>query len=392
MKLVAMLLLVLACSRVSAQMEQVTVWKSGDDGYHTYRIPSVLVSAKGTVLAFCEGRVAGGGDSGEINLLLKRSTDGGKTFGAQQVVWADGGNTCGNPCAVIDETTGTIWLLMTHNLGEDHEREIKLRASKGTRTVWVTSSTDDGLTWATPREITSDVKKPEWTWYATGPGVGIQLKRGPHKGRLVIPCDYVATPAVGDGNSHIIYSDDHGQTWKLGGEAPRKEFNESQVVELSDGRIMLNMRNHAAGDRKNVPRQRGVCISDDGGITFKELRRDDALVEPICQASIVRYTWPDNGERSRILFSNPASTTDRNGMTLRMSYDEGETWHVSKMIHPGPSAYSCLVALPEGSIGLLYEGGTKRYGQIDFARFTRDWLTDQKDPSPAPAGEDRKPG
>src|SRR5438105_2032037 len=145
-----------------------------------------------------------------------------------------------------------IALLMTHNLGEDHEREITAAASKGTRTVWITSSGDDGLTWAKPREITHEVKKAEWTWYATGPGIGIQIKFGPHRRRLVIPCDYSTKQS---GNSHVIYSDDHGETWHIGGEAPKPEFNESQIVELTDGRLMLNMRNRNEAIRAGAPKQ-----------------------------------------------------------------------------------------------------------------------------------------
>jgi sialidase-1 len=282
---------------------------------------------------------------------------------------------------VADESTGTIWLLLTHNLGEDREGQIIAGTSRGTRTVWVTSSEDDGLTWATPREITADVKKPQWTWYATGPGAGIQIKNGPHKGRLVIPCDHISRGGgKGSGNSHVIYSDDHGETWQLGGEPPQAEFNESQIVELADGRLMLNMRNAVSGKRADAPHERGVCISDDGGLTFINLRRDPALVEPIGQASILRYSWPEDPGRGRILFANPASTKDRVSMTIRMSYDEGQTWPVQKLIFEGKSAYSSLVRLPEGAIGLLYEAGDRTpYERIDFARFNLQWLTDGKD-------------
>ena len=148
----------------------------GQGGYHTYRIPSLIVTTKGTVLAFCEGRKQSASDAGDIDLLLRRSRDGGKTWSAPQVVWDDGPNTCGNPCPVIDAKTGTIWLLLTHNLGSDSESKIVDGTSKGTRTVWVTRSDDDGATWARPVEITSTVKRPDWTWYATGPGVGISLE------------------------------------------------------------------------------------------------------------------------------------------------------------------------------------------------------------------------
>jgi sialidase-1 len=167
--------------------------------------------------------------------------------------------------------------------------------------VWVATSEDDGVTWSTPREITAEVKLAEWTWYATGPGVGIQLKRGEHKGRLVVPCNHasgVATNAKGDwnvSNSHVIFSDDYGKTWRRGGGPSVEEFNESQVVELADGGVMLNMRNSFPKGVKNPVKARGVAISKDGGETFMEARRDEALIEPVFLGSIVRYTWPSEG-------------------------------------------------------------------------------------------------
>jgi sialidase-1 len=339
-------------------IQRTTVFQNEDGGYPTYRIPSILVSRDATLLAFCEGR-AGRGDSGKIHLLLKRSSDGGKSWSDLQIIWADVENTCGNPCPVVDQTTGTIWMLMTHNLGSDSEKQIVHENAKQ-RTVWVTSSSDDGKTWAQPREITKDVSKPEWAWYATGPGVGIQLQRGPRAGRLVVPCDRTVRGGGKDsGNSHVIYSDDHGATWKLGGEAPEQRFNECQVVELSDGRVMLNMRNVRPSDFTT----RAVCVSDDGGETFKGLHHDAMLVEPICQGSILRFG-------DAILFSNPADSAKRINMTVRMSRDDGETWPVSKVIHEGPSAYSCLVALTGGDVGLLYECGAKNaYERIELARF-----------------------
>ena len=180
----------------AAEPVQAAVFTAGEGGYDTYRIPSVVVGPKGTVLAFCEGRKNGRGDAGDIDLVLRRSTDGGKTWGKTEVVWDEGDNTCGNPCPVIDAKSGTVWLLMTHNLRKDTEALIVGGKSQGSRTVWVTSSTDDGATWTKPVEITRDVKKPEWTWYATGPGVGIQLKSG----RLLVPCEQ--EPAMGgDGDT-----------------------------------------------------------------------------------------------------------------------------------------------------------------------------------------------
>ncbi len=334
------------------------VFVSGQDGYHTYRIPSVIVSPKGTVLAFCEGRRKSRSDTGDIDLVLKRSTDGGATWSPLQVVWDDGPNTVGNPCPVVDRDTGTIWLPLTHNLGEDHESKIIDRTAKGTRTVWLVKSTDDGVTWSKPVEITKDVKKPEWTWVATGPGIGIQAKNG----RLVIPCDFVEAETK-KGGSHVIWSADHGATWTLGG-AIVGGVNECQVVERSDGSLLLNMRNYHTFER-----ERAVATSSDGGATWSAVQRDAALVEPACQASILRYSW----EPSRVLFSNPADRKIRVQMTVRMSKDEGATWTTVKDLGDAPAAYSCLTALPDRKAGCLYETGVKSpYEKIVFARFPLD--------------------
>jgi sialidase-1 len=342
---------------------QVDVFTSGTGGCHTYRIPALVVTKKGTLLAFCEGRRKSRSDTGDIDLVVRRSADDGKTWGPMQVVWDDAGNTCGNPCPVVDRETGTIWLPMTWNSGKTHERQIKPGFGPDSRRVFVTGSTDDGRTWAEPREITPDVKKAGWTWYATGPGAGIQIRNGRHRGRLVIPCDHKDPRYY----SHVIYSDDHGKTWALGGTTPQDRVNECEVVELKDGALMLNMRNY---DRSKKARQ--VAISSDGGMTWADQRFDAALVEPICQASIRRHTWPGADGPGAILFSNPASAKGRVRMTVRLSRDEGRTWPVSRLIHAGGSAYSCLAVLPDGTVGLLYERGG--YRTITFARFTLGWL------------------
>ena len=146
---------------------QIPIWKSGEGGYDTYRIPALVVTVDGTVLAFCEGRKDGRGDAGNIDMLLKRSTDGGQTWSEQQVIWDDGPNTCGNPAPVVDRETADIHLLMTWNRGDDHERDIIAGTSTDTRRVYVTRSKDDGATWSEPREITATTKLPNWTWYAT---------------------------------------------------------------------------------------------------------------------------------------------------------------------------------------------------------------------------------
>jgi sialidase-1 len=217
------------------QKELAFLFKSGDDGYHTFRIPAMAVTNRGTVLAFAEGRKNTRSDTGDIDLVLKRSTDGGKTWSKLQVVWDDGDHVCGNPAPVVDRKTGAIFLLMTRNLGTDHERQIIDQTSTDTRRIFVTQSTDDGVTWTTPAEITKDVKRDNWTWYATGPCQGIQIVHGKYKGRLVIPCDHNEAEAKKQ-FSHVIYSDDHGKTWKLGGTTSVDQLDECTVAEIADGK------------------------------------------------------------------------------------------------------------------------------------------------------------
>jgi sialidase-1 len=356
----------LACLS-AAEPQRVDVFKRGVGSYHTYRIPAIVAAPNGDLVAFCEGRTHSAADSGDIDLLCSRSRDGGRNWTAAQLVWDDGPDTCGNPCPVVDRSTGVIWLLMTHNSGEDDERAIVARKSKAPRTVWLAASRDHGATWSKPVEITADVKAGDWTWYATGPGAGIQLERGAHAGRLVIPCDH--NDARGRRYSHVIYSDDRGASWRRGQATPADQVNECEVVELTDGRLLLNMRNY---DRTVPARQRAV--SDDGGATWRDQRHDAALVEPICQASIRRVRWPSaaGAEAGAILFSNPADRKRRRNLTIRLSRDDGATWSAARTLYPESSAYSCLVALPDGSAGCLYEADD--YRRIEFARFGLPWL------------------
>lgn len=348
------------------------VFVSGEDGYPLYRIPALLTTAKGTLLAFCEGRRDTGDDRVPTDLLVKRSTDGGRTWSDQQVVYAEGEATISNPTPVLDRTTGTVHLPLIREY----------------RDVLMTRSADDGRHWADPVDITTDVKQPDWGYYATGPGVGIQLERDPYAGRLVIPATHWTYLWEGDlpedntQYDHAIYSDDGGDTWQLGSTvAPH--VDEPQAVELPDGRVMFNMRNYwgNGGGRADAKGVRAVATSSDGGHSWSDVSFDQTLVTPTCQASLIRYSWPEDG-RSRLLFSNPASTGGRVDLTVRLSYDEGQTWAHSKTLDGGPAAYSCLTALPDGSIGCLFEQGSplgSLYERLTFCRFTLDWLTDGED-------------
>ncbi|NIA14453.1 MAG: exo-alpha-sialidase [Nitrospiraceae bacterium] len=327
--------------------EQQPVYIGGEGGYHTYRIPALLVTAKGTVLAFCEGRRNSGSDEGDIDLVLKRSFDHGVTWQDMQVVWGEKGDTTiGNPCPVQDTKTGRVWLLFCRNNSR----------------VFVTYSDDEGATWNEPREITGDVKPDNWTWYATGPVHGIQLDSG----RLLIPCDH----RIADDErqySHVVYSDDHGATWTLGGSLDPLT-DECTAVQTVGGEVYLNMRSYEDKHR------RAVAWSNDGGVTWTAPVLDQTLVEPRCQASAVRLTTVEDGGRNRVLFANPASPM-RVKMTVRVSYDECRTWNEGKLLHEGPSAYSDLAVAADGTILCLYERGPKNpYQTITIARFGLGWL------------------
>ena len=322
------------------------IFKSATDGYSTFRIPAIVTTNSGKIIAFAEGRVNSSSDTGDIDLVMRSSEDGGKTWSPLKIIWNDGDNVCGNPAPVVDRKTGEIHLLMTWNLGEDHEKDIIDGKSKDTRRVFVSSSTDEGENWTAPKEITSSVKKENWTWYATGPCHGIQLKYGENKGRLVIPCDHIEA-----GNkkyySHIIYSDDNGKNWQLGGTSSQDQVNECTVAELPDGKLILNMRNY---DR--TQKSRKISFSHDAGMSWSAIQPDTALIEPICQASML-FTE----ENETLWFLNPASESSRTNMTLKSSNDSGKTWQTEKVLNSGASAYSDLTLIDKNTLGCLYEGG-----------------------------------
>ena len=326
------------------------LFESGTEGYHTFRIPAIVTTTNETILAFAEGRKNGGSDTGDIDLVIKRSEDNGKTWSKLEVIWDDGENVCGNPAPVVDQSTGSIHLLSTWNLGGDPEKDIIDGKSTDTRRVFAMKSVDDGLTWSEPEEITGSVKLEQWTWYATGPCHGIQLEQANNAGRLIIPCDHIEAESK-KYYSHIVYSDDHGETWELGGTTPQDQVNECTIAELSGGTLMLNMRNY---DRSQTTRK--IAFSEDGGLTWSELVADTTLIEPICQASLLALVDEDQ-EKRMLLFLNPADESNRINMTLRISENEGSTWSSSLVLHKGPSAYSDLTLLSNGNLGCFYEAG-----------------------------------
>ncbi len=346
------------------------IFQKGDDGYACFRIPAVITAPDGSVLAFAEGRKDSCSDTGDVDLVMKRSTDNGETWSSLQLIWDQEKNTAGNPAPVVDATTGALLLLATWNLGTDREPDIISQTSTDTRRVYLLSSMDSGRTWAEPKEITGSVKDPSWTWYATGPGSGIQVQQGEFAGRLMVACDHIEADTK-HYYSHVIYSDDHGQSWQMGGSTPQHFVNESEVAELEDGGLLLNMRNYAQGER-----HRKISRSYDGGMTWSDLQSDSTLVEPICQASLQRYQFADEGQ-SILLFSNPASRQRRENMTVRASFDGGQTWPKKLLVYGPMAAYSDLVRLPDDYVGLLYEAGPDQgnaYQGIAFRRIALDEL------------------
>ena len=344
-----------SCKEKEPTIQMSVLWEQGTGKYNNYRIPSVIVTQNATLLAFCEGRE--NGDSGDIDLLLKRSEDNGKTWSEEMVVWDDQQNTCGNPCPVVDEVTGRIWLLLTWNSGKDDETAIIQKTSSSPRLPYICYSDDDGLTWSDPRNIAETCRDTSWGWYATGPGIGIQLKNGLHKGRLVIPANHsyddpdgsIRNGPFGYG-AHVLYSDDHGETWKMS-QPIKPGCNESQVTELSDGTLVMNMRSY------NNQHCRAVSFSNDGGVTWSEIGHDYQLVESVCQASIINYGLFH--EKQMHLFLNPAVPSGRNHLTLKTSFDDCRSWSNGKLVYAGPSAYTCLTKLTDGRIGMFFEAGKK---------------------------------
>ncbi|PSK99028.1 sialidase-1 [Murinocardiopsis flavida] len=350
-----------------------TVFAAGGEGYASFRIPAVVAAANGDLLAFAEGRKGGPSDTGDIDLVLKRSADKGRTWGPLTVVGDNGANTFGNPVPVVVPRTGRVVLLSTHNAGTvDEDQILRGEASaEETRRVWVQHSDDNGGTWSAPRDITGDAKRGDWRWYATGPVHGIALRSGPHAGRLVVPANHSAAPAPGSGDqgdeakyygAHLLYSDDAGASWHIGAVDDSYEgevnTNESTVAELPDGRLHVNHRDQngtAAGTR-------AVSLSTDGGESFASpptMAPD--LVGPVVQGSVLQ---PRGGP---LLFSGPGRADARADLVLRASSDNGESWADAHAAPPGPAGYSDLVALGGRSVGVLYETGESGlYERIAF--------------------------
>lgn len=329
----------------------VPVFVSGQDGYRTFRIPAIIKAGNGDLLAFCEGRVNGINDFGNIQIVMKRSTDKGKTWSALSIVASNDTLQAGNSAPVLDATDpaypqGRVFLFFC--TGDKTEGE--LRKGIGTREVWYKTSTDNGHTWSAPVNITSQVKPKGWRTYANTPGHAIQFPDGPFKGRIYIAANHSEgdpQPHFADYKAHGYYTDDHGKTFHLGEDVPFPGGNECMAAPLTGGRIMLNIRN-----QKGHPRARIVAISSDGGSRWDTTYVDNRLPDPVCQGSILKTG-------SVLAFCNPADTAERDNLLLHLSFDEGKTWSrtipVDTIRQKDHAAYSDLVELGAHRIGVLYE-------------------------------------
>lgn len=350
----------IASTDLQSQLSRTVVYKAGESGYSNFRIPAIVLTKSGVLLAFAEARKRYG-DAGDIDLVVRRSVDGGVSWSDIIVVWDDDGNTCGNPAPVVDSRSGRVVLLMTWNKGSDTESEIMSRKSEDSRRVFVCYSDDDGESWSNPHDITSLAKEPSWTWYATGPCHALQMHHKSYRGRMVIPCNHAVYNGKGsDYNSHLLLSDDCGATWRIGG--TMIGGNESTVAELADGRIMYNAR-WQSGDERFA---RHYAISNDGGESLGAVVRDATLVEPVCQGSIIGYSSKYR-PTDKLLFCNPASTNRREQLTLRLSKDGGKSWSEGIVVASAAAAYSDIVVLKNRDVGVLCETGVKSpYEQIEF--------------------------
>ena len=373
------------------------IFEAGKDGYYTFRIASVASSAKGTLMSFCAARKGTGGDWDPIDIVMRRSTDSGTTWEPMKTLAHNNDNLpCDNATPIVDYITGEVHLLYQIDYAK----------------CFYIKSGDDGKTWTQPVEITYAINEIKgiypWVVLAPGPGHGIQLKGG----RLVVPFWLSNGGGKEFGPNHrghrpsivvSAFSDDHGKTWKAGEVAvPDNDTtvipNETSCVQLADGRVLFNSRNESPNYR------RLFTISKDGATNWSTPVFADAFFEPICFGSMCRYSMQPDQSKNRILFCNPDSRQDpwtaekastprsaknrhRTNLTIRMSYDEGITWPVSKVIDPGIAGYSDLAVTPDGLIHCFYEGGSidgtggnhYKNTHMSVVSFDLKWLTDGKD-------------
>ncbi|MBE0674905.1 MAG: exo-alpha-sialidase [Bacteroidales bacterium] len=330
-------------SRDGESYSMVIFSKGNPEGVACYRIPSLVTAPNGDLIAVADERVPSCGDlkwSRDINLVIRRSSDNGRSWSAtEKVVDFPDGQSASDPSMIVDEITGDIFLFYNYM---DHDRE------KDVYYLHYVRSSDNGKTWSSPIDITDQITTTEWKYdfkFITS-GRGTQLRSG----RLL------HTIVNLEKGLHLFGSDDHGNSWFLI-DSPIKPADESIVTELTDGTLMVNSRVNGAG-------MRYVHTSGDGGFTW-ETEPDTMLPDPGCNAGLIRYTQPGNRKPGRqLLFINANSPTSRENITLQTSSDEGNTWNEIATIYKGSAAYSAITVMKRGSVGILYERND--YGEIVF--------------------------
>lgn len=343
----------------------VPVFISGQEGYKSFRIPAIVKLKNGDLLAIGEGRVKGAADYGNVDIVMKRSRDKGRTWDSLVKLVDEGEWQAGNPAPVLDQKDprypqGRLFLF--YNTGNNTEGEV--RKGNGKREVWYKTSTDGGYTWTSPINISSQVKDSSWRSYANTPGHALQLIHGPYAGRIYVPGNHSAgapKPRFEDYRSHGYYTDDHGEHFKLSESVPFDGSNEATAAEGLNGQLIMNMRN-----QKGDPRYRLVSLSNDGGLHWEKTYADSLLPDPVCEGAILNLRLKG---KKWLAFSNAADVKERNNLSLRISRDGGISWYRSILIYHAdkgndPSAYSDIVELDKKTIGVLFE--RDGYSSIEF--------------------------
>lgn len=361
------LVLLFALIQVSHSQELVPVFPLNSDGYNCFRIPALITLPDGELIAFAEGRKMNCADFGNVDIVMKRSINGGTSWSLLKVLIDNDSLQAGNITPVVDildpkYPKGRIFVF--YNTGNAFEWEI--RAGKGVREVWYIVSDDRGETWSHPVNITQQVHFPnqptynpsytsaaDWRGYANGPGHGIQISKGEYMGRIIVPANHSEGNPKNDWSdnfAHVFYSDDHGHTFYVSDKVPVPGSNEATAAMLSDGSVVVNARN-----QKGDPRLRIVAVSTNGGKTWDTCYFDKALIDPVCQGSLLNIEYR---RKHVLLFSNPGSTSRREYLTISSSTDDGKSWTRRFQVFEGEAAYSDIALINRKQIGVLFEKGS----------------------------------
>ena len=349
--------LVLMVELKAQELFPVDVFMAHTYGITQFRIPSLITTKKGTLLAVCDARVDREGDPpNNVDQVLRRSFDQGKTWESlQKILDFPNKEGAGDPQLIQDPKTGRIFLFYGYCPGRNELIDAPIMLGRHLSLQYIYSD-NEGTSWSLPIVVEYGLKKEGWHSLWPSPGRGTVLKDG----TLVIPISGYDTKKI---FSHFIFSSDHGQSWQIS-ERIGEGINEATLVELSDGTLMVNARNDS--------KKRAIVTSNDRGRHWSPIFFHPQLQEPTCQGSFVKSKW---NKKDVLIFSNPNDPAKRQNLTVKLSFDDGKTWPVQKVIHSGPSAYSCLTILRNGNVGLLYENGTNNpYEKISFVNLDMAWL------------------